>query len=416
MVPRDRIDRLRRRWYPRPVKSTASRACGSVCAIAAAGALSACATAEPYVLPADLRSPYAGYVSPRYEDPARWVCRPDLAGSPCARDRTATEIASDGTRRPVTSAAPAEPAADCFYVYPTVDLSLLAYNHDDFSDTRRMADVTYAQAASFAEGCRVFAPLYRQVTIGTYLRSAETREHGLEVAFSDVADAFLHYWSQDNHGRPVALIGHSQGADMIVRLLKTYFDGDPALRERLLVAMPIGGHVEVKKGAAAGGTFQNIPLCTSPDQRACVIAYRSHRGSDEVSPNAADLPAPGHEIACVNPADVATNQRRPLSRTIVPLSPRLKEYFGDALGDMTDVQTPMLMVRGFYSAQCLDGKDGYRYLGIWPSDAPGDARAKPFALTSWRFGTSFGLHVLDFQLPEGDLVDHVTRRAAAAKP
>ena len=35
-----------------------------------------------------------------------------------------------------------------------------------------------------------------------------------------VVDAFLHYMGQYNRGRKVVLLGHSQGAQMIVRLLQ----------------------------------------------------------------------------------------------------------------------------------------------------------------------------------------------------
>lgn len=370
--------------------------------------LAGCASAQPYVLPANLRSPYTGYVSPRYQSASMWVCRPDVPGSACERDRTATEIRSDGARVVVAPITAKEPKVDCFYVYPTVDLSLGASNHDDFTDTSPMAEVAYAQAAGFREACAVYAPLYRQVTIGTYLRGDETREHHLGVAFSDVADAFVHYMAQHNRGRKVALIGHSQGAEMVVRLLSRFFDQDPALRERLLVGMPIGGHVEVPKGGVVGGSFQNIPLCTSPDELGCVVAYRSHRGGEEVKPFPTDLPATGHEIACVNPADVTGNSRKPLSRTVAPLTEKLATYFGELGG----AGTPMLLIRDFYSARCVSGAGGYRYLAVWPSDTAGDARAALLKLDGWRFGTRMGLHVLDFQLPQGDLVDMVTRRAA----
>lgn len=396
---------------PRSVARALPASLAPLVAILAAPLLGACASAEPYVLPADLKSPYTGYSSPRYQDPARWVCRPDIHGSPCERDRTATEIRADGSRVAVPSASAEAPEVDCFYVYPTVDLSLGAGNHDDFSDTRKMADVTFAQAASFSEACAVYAPLYRQITIGTYLRREAVRERGLEVAFSDVADAFLHYMGQHNRGRPIVLLGHSQGAEMVVRLLKRFFDADPALRERLLVAMPIGGHVEVAEGQKVGGTFANLPLCTSAEQRGCVVAYRSYRGYEEAGHLPADKPSPGREIACVNPADVGGNARRALSRTLLPLSEGMRDTIGPALSGMEDVKTPMLLLRGFYSAQCMAGEEGIRYLGVWPSSEPGDVRAKPFDLSGFRFGTDFGLHVLDYQLPLGDLVDLVKRRA-----
>src|SRR5260221_361231 len=91
---------------------------------------------------------------------------------------------------------------------------------------------------------------------------------------------FTGYASERYRDPKLVLLGHSQGAEMITRLLRKYFDGDgaaaKAMRERLLVAMPIGGRIEVKRGSDTGGTFQTLPLCTKSDQRACVVAYRSY--------------------------------------------------------------------------------------------------------------------------------------------
>ena len=122
-----------------------------------------------------------------------------------------------------------------------------------------MSAVAASQAARFRETCAVYAPLYRQVTIGSYLHE-DTLESRLAFAFSDVEAAFRAYLAKYNRGRPIVLIGHSQGADMVIRLLQRVFDGDPAIRARLVVAMPIGWDVEVAKGKTVGATFANIPV------------------------------------------------------------------------------------------------------------------------------------------------------------
>jgi hypothetical protein len=76
--------------------------------------------------------------------------------------------------------------------------------------------------------------------MGTYVFSTEDRDRRSEVAFSDVKDAFLHYMGQYNHGRKVVLLGHSQGADMVVRLLKAVFDQDPSTSPRHDSTAPSG--------------------------------------------------------------------------------------------------------------------------------------------------------------------------------
>jgi hypothetical protein len=353
----------------------------------------------------------AGYASARYGDDRWWLCRPDLPSDACRADLTATEIHPDGSRTVIPYAPAADPKVDCFYVYPTVDMGVFPGNHTDFADTGPMARTTVAQAARFGEVCRLFVPLYRQVTIGTYVFGEEQREARLAVAFSDVADAFLQYMARYNHGRKVALVGHSQGAEMVVRLVQTYFDGDPAMRERLLVAMPIGGNVEVAKGRLVGGSFQTVPMCTRPEETGCVVAFRSYRPGSGAPPSRW-LPAAGRESLCVNPADPAGNAYRWFSRTYLPSGGDAARYVRGIGG----VQTPWVLFRDLFAGRCVEGAGGDRHLEVWYAPAANDRRESPLDLGAAVFGTSLGLHILDFQFPQGDLIDLVARKAAAASP
>jgi hypothetical protein len=379
-------------------------------AVAALLSTACAAIPPPTVLPAGLHSPYTGYQSPTYSAPSMWVCRPDLPSDHCRVDLSATELRADGSRAVAAHVPAAAPAVDCFYVYPTVDLGLLPDNHTDFTDVEPMATATAIQAARLSEVCAVYAPLYRQITIGAYLGSAEAREARLAVAFSDVADAFLHYLGQHNHGRKVALVGHSQGAEMVVRLLQRFVDDDPALRERLLVAMPIGGQVEVPRGRFTGGTFNHLPVCSRPDEPGCVIAYRSHRAGTDVTPGRW-APAPGNVSVCVNPASVDRNERTLLSRAYLPTSARGRAHLDGVEG----VTTPFVMLRDYYAAECVEGADGYRFLAISSAPGAGDGRQSPVDLGSFALNTAMGLHVLDLQFPQGDLIAAVARRAAALR-
>jgi hypothetical protein len=265
-----------------------------------------------------------------------------------------------------------------------------------------MTAAALAQAARFSEACALYVPLYRQATLGTYLRGADTRERWLAVAYSDVADAFLHYMGRFNHGRKVVLIGHSQGAHMITRLLKDYFDADPAMRARLLLALPIGGAVEVAAGAATGGSFANVPLCTRAGETGCVVAYRSYRDGEEPATRKRDVAHPGAAFACVNPAAPGSDDRRPFSRTYFPTG-------RGGLSGLEGVTTPFVLLRDFYAGRCTATAEGFRYLAVEAAPAPGDLRKSPVDLDGWRASTSMGLHVLDMSFPQGDLVDLVAR-------
>ena len=104
---------------------------------------------------------------------------------------------------------------------------------------------------------------------------------------------------------------------MVVRLLKKRFERDPAMRARLVVAMPIGGHVTVARGQRTGGTFDTLPLCSAPDESGCVVAFRTHRFGRVAE--GVDAIGGGEEEACVSPLDEATNRRATFSRPMVPV-------------------------------------------------------------------------------------------------
>jgi len=342
----------------------------------------------------------------RYDDPATWLCRPDLPTDACRVDLDATELRPDGSRAVAAFVPAAAPAVDCFYVYPTVDVGMVPGNHDDFADTTAMRELAHSQAARFGEACRVFAPLYRQVTIATYFEPPETREPRFALAFGDVLAAFRYYLAHSDAARKIVLIGHSQGAEMTIRLLHAVFEGDPAMRARLLVAMPLGGVVDVPEGRTVGGTFENVPLCTSPDELACVVAFRTYRADHPV--HTWDGPPPrGRLTACVNPADVAGNEQRLLSGAVIPT----RSKFRPGAPAIEGATTPFVLLRSFYRAQCVDGKDGFRYLAVEAAPAGGDTRANPINFDEVIWRSQLGLHLLDFQLAQGDLVEMVKRKA-----
>jgi hypothetical protein len=340
---------------------------------------------------------------------------PDRADDPCRTDLDASELRADGSRVVVPASPARHPAADCFYVYPTVDMALAPGNHTGWSDTSRMREFARAQVARFSSVCRVFAPLYRQMTIGTYLAPEEEHRRRFDVAFSDVLAAFRHYLAHFDEGRGLVLLGHSQGAQMIERLLQTVFDGDPAMRARLVVAMPLGGDVDVAEGSTRGGTFREIPLCTSADEVGCVIAFATHApgGLRRAWPGP---PPPGRRTACVNPAAQGGTARARLAGAAFTTHSRYR----DGMPGEAWATTPFLVVPDYYSAWCVDRPDGFSYLAVAPDPRPGDTRKGPLDLESalWREQLGriqLGYHILDFQLAQDDLIRAVGRKAALAQ-
>ena len=78
------------------------------------------------------------------------------------------------------------------------------------------------------------------------------------------------------------------------------------------------------------------------------------------------------------------------------------------------VTTPFVLYRDLYAGQCVEGGSGYRLPSpvVSEASAPGDTQG-PIDLKQFALDTSLGTHILDFQFPQGDLIDMVGRRAAA---
>jgi hypothetical protein len=239
-------------------------------------------------------------------------------------------IVTDGTQSVHTVEPDPDPPADCFFVYPTMDWQpFFASNHTDFENLWLPTLDVETQAGPFSSVCRVFAPYYRQGTIGAYATPPENGVFYFRRAFVDVAAAFEYYLRTWNHGRPLIIFGHSQGAMHATFLLHAYFDGEAQvtdiegstsaamLRERLVAGIPAGGLVFVEKGKRAGGSLQDVPLCAHPEETGCIITYRSYpegftfetglvRGAADIL-NAegftfTTFDANKHVAACVNPA------------------------------------------------------------------------------------------------------------------
>ncbi len=180
---------------------------------------------------------------------------------------------------------------------------------------------------------------------------------------------------------------------MIVRLLGERFDPDPGMRSRLVVAMPIGSDFTV-------GQLPNVPVCTRDDEQACVVTFKTFVAGYPAR-SWSPIP-PGRVTACVNPADVPGNSRRTLLQAMFPTR---ESYGGPTPGPMFE-DAPFLLVDGAYSAQCVEGVDGFRYLQVQATGLT------PLPLTNPVWRGALGLHVFDMQLSQGDLVEAVRRRGA----
>src|SRR4051794_36922237 len=100
-----------------------------------------------------------------------WLCRPGRAPNPCISDLSTTVVAPDGTRTVQREHAARRTAADCFYAYPTVSGEQQA--NADLRIQAAQRQVALVQAARFSEVCDVWAPMYRQRTLGDLFNLAD---------------------------------------------------------------------------------------------------------------------------------------------------------------------------------------------------------------------------------------------------
>ena len=357
---------------------------------------------------APLANPYEDYTSEIYADPAHWLCRPDITESPCTESLDATAVSADGSVEVQRPEPVTDLPVDCFYVYPTISGD--ESTNSDLVPGPELG-VAQNQASRFSEACRVFAPVYRSVTLGGIGLGSEERDVGSsdearEIAFADVVDAWKHYIANDNDGRGVILIGHSQGSGMLSRLIADEIEGVPELHDRLVSALLLGTAISVPEGEDVGGTFEETPACRAADQTGCVVAYSTFRASEPPGDDALfGRPREGDGVAvCANPAA--------LEGGAADLSP----YFGaDGAQPFADpaageaITTPWVTYPGLLSAECVE-RDGFSYLELTVNGDPTDPRTDDI---DGDFLPGWGLHNVDVNIALGDLVELARSQAEA---
>lgn len=141
--------------------------------------------------------------------------------------------------------------ADIFYVYPTV--STISYEDNGFS---WFADITLPEVREEANGnqrfnmmlyddCNFYAPYYRQMIFESYSQPDSILQRNAAFAAQDVKDAFQYYMAYGNGGRPFFLVGHSQGSQMLIQLLKNGMTREQ--RELMVAAYCIGYQVTAEE-------------------------------------------------------------------------------------------------------------------------------------------------------------------------
>jgi hypothetical protein len=345
-----------------------------------------------------------------------WLCRPGQAQDPCVFDLAATVVPASGPTHIQRASDASNAPIDCFYVYPTVSAQpgVLANLHIDPAEK----SVAEAQASRFSQVCRVYAPVYPQLTLHAIADPSQVTAADLVDAYDGVVAAWKDYLRHYNHGRGVVVIGHSQGASMLIALLRSQVDPRPSLRRLLVSALIMGGNVTVPIGKTEGGSFEHIPACTSRTETGCVVAYSSF---DEPPPADSLFGRPGQGVSSLLP--IPQSSAAGLQVLCVnPASPRggvgaLSPYFpsasvASALGsngsEAPVAKTPWVTEPGLYSGEC-EYSDGASWLQVRAPVHVGDTRK----VVSQTLGPTWGLHLVDVNIALGNLVDLVATQSRA---
>lgn len=338
-----------------------------------------------------------------------WLCRPGLRNNPCeirlddtlqsftGKDRVVKHRRQPSRKRKI----------DCFYVYPTVS-NQVTPTATKAKDPEIRSIAKY-QAAGFSSQCRMFAPVYRQVTL-VGLPTIALGPLGVpSVGYTDVVKAFKRYLARHNKGRGFVLIGHSQGTLMLRKLIREYVDPNRELRRRLVGAVLLGGNVTVAQGKRRGGDFAHVPVCRRSGQSGCVVAYSTSsmdpgpvsffgNSSFDVLSQATGLPTgSAYEVACTDP-DVLSGRSGP-SAVRVPSEPFAPGVIALSIattvhGDVPTARTTWVTPPDRFRGRCrtINGAHVYRY------DPVGDSRRPAEVPPTW------GTHLIDMNLGLGKLV------------
>jgi hypothetical protein len=233
--------------------------------------------------------PQAAVAPNAYDDPAMWFARPGMEHNPsawrpaadgsetpgdAAKKRAAEPLIPPAQAAETPSAAPfARGDAAVFFVHPTSYYSRSSWNaplSDRDSDHRANLFVQ-GMASAFADAGEIWAPRYRQATLGAFLATDRvTAGKAIDSAYRDVEEAFDAFLAAQPKDKPIILAGHSQGALHLTTLLRTRIAGTPLAR-RIVAAYIIGWPVSLDTDLAALG----LPACQTPDQKGCIVGWAS---------------------------------------------------------------------------------------------------------------------------------------------
>ena len=162
------------------------------------------------------------------------------------------------------------------------------------------------QASAFSETCNVYAPYYRQATYYSFFDTESNNGcNALDLAYSDLSNAFEVFLERHNSDKPFFIAGHSQGALHGQRLINEYVSESDA-KKNFIAAYLIGYILPTKYFEAM---YSDMSISESSIDHKAIISWctgtegfsRSRAKSLFWTPKGWTLELMDQSLVCQNP-------------------------------------------------------------------------------------------------------------------
>lgn len=179
---------------------------------------------------------------------------------------------------------------DIFYVYPTswYKEEPTEPNFCEIDNRIMLLGAPSAfnkQATAFETVGNIYAPYYRQVDAYYSLSLPEEERWNVtdSIPAKDVIAAFDYYIKNYNKGKPFILVGHSQGAIVLLLLLKNYMYDNPDAYSRMVCAYIIGYPVT----AEFMNANRHLKFAEGADDTGVIVSFNTQSPSVTLGANIA---------------------------------------------------------------------------------------------------------------------------------
>ena len=253
--------------------------------------------------------------------------------------------------------------ADVFYIISTetgdYTLSGVEYHHaDTYNDSLRAPLYSEMLGVDTLVSGRLnyYSPYYRQCSLQSFATDS-LMDARFPVSIEDVRRAFKYYLNHYNQGRPFILAGYSQGAMIMLQLLK---EMDEATFRRMIAAYAIG--VTISQDDLDSSS--HIIPATRADDTGVTICYNSVRDARNAIARIGE-----NNVVAINPANWRTDATPVTFMTEpTPLLP-VDQQQKDTLTIHLDQASHLLFVEGYTATDYmmpLFGMEGnYHTREIW---------------------------------------------------